>query len=134
MHIQWFKTFTGLFHSNSVISISYETYWHFSSIEKDWDLYLKQNVFLANIYRSFVSYVWILLLFRSLFFRSLCCLKDHSPIFVDALIAIILTCQWQWAKLKTMMVIYKRSIIKNSVSNKCRSKIYSLQVDYKVVF
>ena len=31
-------------------------------------------------------------------------------------------------------LIYNRTIQKNSISNKCRSKIYSLQVDYKVTF
>ena len=50
MDIKWVKTFIGLFYSNSVISkVPYETYWHFSWIEKYWDLYLKQNLLFANI-------------------------------------------------------------------------------------
>ena len=38
--------------------------------------------------------------------------KDHVPIFVDALIARMLTRQWHWAKSKTAMtnVICNRSI------------------------
>ena len=47
MNIECFKTFKGLFHSNSVISVTYETFFMYLKVLKK---KLKQNLLFANIY------------------------------------------------------------------------------------
>ena len=102
MDIHWFKTFIGFFHSSSVIFITYETNQHFSCIEKYWDLDRSSGCFVCN--------------------KS----QRYAPVFVDALIAKMLTRQWQCVRFETTMtnVIYKRSIQK---------KLYQINVEVKYI-